>query len=100
MKQLWDLARLRREQDGKGMFKSMSCRLESVVDSFQSVKSSTLGFDLCILACCAKFFIVRAHQVLPRGLSNVELAVLGRGSLPEPTGRLWVHTHSTSITSH
>lgn len=54
-------------------FKSMSCRLKSVVDSFHSVKASTLGFDLYIFACCAKFFIARDHQVLPKGFSNVEL---------------------------
>lgn len=73
MQWLWYLARIMREQNGKGVFNLTSCRIEPVICNFHSENSSALGFDLHICSCCAKFFIVRDHQVLPRTFSDVEL---------------------------
>lgn len=73
MQWLWYLARIMREQNGKGVFNLTSCRIEPVICNFHSENSSALGFDLHICSCCAKFFIVRDHQVLPRAFSDVEL---------------------------
>lgn len=105
MQWLWYLARLRREQNGKGVFNLTSCRIEPVICNFHSENSSALDSDLQICSCCARFFIARDHQVLPRAFSDVELCcIVSAGERVSCSAQRErapaAHTQNTGIMSH